>query len=72
MIRIKLHEQMGKKRIRSIRQLSEETGISRVPLANLYNETGKGIEYETLNTLCQFFKCSIGDLLEHVPDQEGS
>lgn len=66
MIKIKLHEQMGKKKIRSIRQLSEETGISRVPLSNLYNENGKGIEYETLNTLCRFFGCSIGDLLEYV------
>lgn len=66
MIKIKLHEQMGKKKIRSIRQLSEETGISRVPLSNLYNENGKGIEYETLNTLCRFFGCSIGDILEYV------
>lgn len=64
MIHIKLHEQMGMKKIRSIRQLSEVTGINRVSLSNLYNGKAKGIDFSTLNTLCTFFNCSIGDLLE--------
>lgn len=68
MIKSKLSIQMGMKKIRSIRQLSEETGISRLSLTKLYDGEGKGIEWNTLNTLCTFFNCSIGELLEYVPD----
>lgn len=68
MINSKLHIQMGTKKIKSIRQLSEETGISRLSLTKLYNGDAKGIEFSTLNTLCNFFNCSIEDIIEHVPD----
>ena len=70
MITSKLNIQMGIKKIRSIRQLSEETGISRLSLTKLYDGEGKGIEWSTLNTLCSYFNCTIGDLLEYVPDKK--
>lgn len=69
MIVSKLHVQMGLNKIRSIRQLSELTGISRLSLTKLYDGDAKGIEFATLNTLCSFFDCSISDLLEYVPDK---
>lgn len=69
MIHIKLHEQMGKHKIKSILQLSEATGISRLSLTKMYNGNGKGVEYETLNTLCSFFNCTIGDLLEYEQEK---
>lgn len=68
MINSKLHIQMGTKKIKSIRQLSEETGISRLSLTKIYNGDAKGIEFNTLNTLCNFFECDISDILEYVPD----
>lgn len=68
MIATKLHIQMGNRKIKSIRQLSEETGISRLSLTKLYDGDAKGVEFQTLNTLCAFFGCPIGDLLEYVPD----
>lgn len=68
MIKSKLHILMGEKKIRSIRQLSEETKISRLSLTRLYDDTAKGVELETLNTLCAFFNCALSDLLEYVPD----
>lgn len=68
MIISNLNVHMGIKKIRSIRQLSEETGISRLSLTRLYDGDGKGIEWNTLNTLCTFFNCNVGDLLEFVPD----
>jgi putative transcriptional regulator len=64
MIKSRLHILMGQHKIRSIRQLSEETKISRLALTKLYDGKGKGIEWNTLATLCRFFKCAIGDLLE--------
>ena len=69
MIISKLNVLMGIKKIRSIRQLSEETKISRLSLTKLYDGDGKGIEWTTLNTLCTFFNCDVGELLEFVPDK---
>jgi len=68
MIQSKLHILMGTRKIKSIRQLSEETGISRLTLTKIYDMTGKGIEYDTINTLCKFFNCSLSELLEYVED----
>lgn len=68
MINIKLHILMGHKKIKSIRQLSEETSVTRLSLTKLYNGEAKGIEFNTLNTLCKFFDCDISDILEYVPD----
>jgi putative transcriptional regulator len=59
---------MGEKRIRSIRQLSEETKINRLSLTKIYDGEAKGVDLATLNTLCTFFDCSVGDLLEFVKD----
>lgn len=65
-IQSKLHILMGHKKIKSIRQLSEETGISRLSLTKLYDGTAKGVEFGTLTTLCRYFNCSVCDLLEFV------
>lgn len=63
MIKSRLHILMGEKKIRSIRQLSEETKVSRLSLTKLYDGISKGIEFETLETLCVYFGCEIGDLI---------
>jgi len=68
MINSKLHILMGHKKIKSIRQLSEETEITRLSLTKLYKGEAKGIEFATLNTLCTFFECDISDILEFIPD----
>lgn len=63
MIKSNLHILMGTNKIKSIRQLSELTGISRLSLTRIYDGDGKGIEYATLNTLCRHFQCSVCDIL---------
>lgn len=63
MIKSNLHILMGQHKIKSIRQLSESTGISRLSLTKIYDGEGKGIEYATLDTLCRYFKCQVGDIL---------
>ncbi|KWX71585.1 Cro/Cl family transcriptional regulator [Paenibacillus riograndensis] len=68
MINSKLHILMGHKKIKSIRQLAEETSITRLSLTKLYNGESKGIEFNTLNTLCKYFDCDICDILEYEKD----
>jgi putative transcriptional regulator len=70
MIHSKLHVLMGQHKIKSIRQLSEQTGISRLSLTKLYDGEGKGIEYATLNTLCKFFQCNVGDILVYEGEND--
>lgn len=70
MIKSRLHNLMGENKIRSINQLSNDTGISRLTLTNIYNDSGKAIEYETMDKLCRFFNCAVGDLLEYVEKEQ--
>jgi len=53
-----------------IAELSRRAQISRKALYDIYHERKKGIEYETLAKLCKALDCSVGDLLEYVPDDE--
>lgn len=71
MIRVKLSEMMGKHKVKNFSELERETGITRKTLTKLYDGDGKGIEYDTLNALCSYFGCTVGELLEFVPDEKG-
>lgn len=62
-VKNRLHILMGEKRIRSINQLSKDTGITRQTLTRIYNEEAERLDFETIGTLCDYFGCEIGDLL---------
>lgn len=53
----------------SISELSRRTGISRPTLTALANNTGKGIQFDTIDTLCGFFRISVSDLLLLIQPQ---
>lgn len=50
----------------NISTLSNNTGISRNALSALYHNTGKGFQYDTLDTLCDYFDVPIERLLTHI------
>lgn len=62
-VRTRLHILMGEKKIRSINQLSKETGITRATLTRIYDEEANQLDFQTIGKLCTFFECEIGDLL---------
>lgn len=62
-VKFNLHVLMGQHKIRSINKLSEETGISRPTLTRIYNGESDRIEMGTIQTLCDYFKCDVGDLM---------
>lgn len=47
--------------------VSNETGISRTTLTSLANNYSKGIQFETLNTLCNYLKVTPNQLLSYLP-----
>ena len=50
-------------RLENITTVCKNTGISRTTLTNRYHKRCKSITNDTLETLCDYFDCDIGDLL---------
>lgn len=54
---------LAKKKLK-MSDIVRETGISRNTIRALYYETAKGIQFETLEKICNYLQCEIGDLFE--------
>ena len=67
MIKNHLSRLMGEKRY-TIVEVANKTGMSTSTISNLYNEKVKRMDYDTLEKLCKLFNCTVGDLIEYVPD----
>ena len=63
MIKSKLPQLMADEKIRSISELSRITKLNRRTLTNLYDEKSNGIDFSTLEALCKYFNCQVGDIL---------
>lgn len=61
---------MGKNKM-SRKDVSELTGIRPNTVSALYDETIQRLDKDMINKLCKAFKCTISDLLEYIPDEEG-
>ncbi len=47
-------------------EIANETGIHRTTLSKIVNQRNYNTTTENIDKLCTFFKCQIGDLMEHV------
>ncbi len=63
MIRCNLSRMMGERKVK-IADVARDTGLNRSTVTALYNETATRIDLDTIEKLCKFFNCTIGDLLE--------
>lgn len=68
-IRVHLGRLLGERKLRAS-EVARKTGINKNTLSSLYNEKVSGIRFDTLEKLCKFLNCSIGDLIEYVPDKK--
>lgn len=50
------------------KDIHEKTGLSESTLSDLRSNLTKGYEARTINLICKYFNCKVGDLLEYVPD----
>ena len=62
MILSKLSEILGRKKLK-LSNVIRDTRISRPTLTNLYYNVGKGINFDTLSTLCAYLSITTSDLL---------
>lgn len=67
MIKCNLSELIGARKIK-IADVARDTGINRSTLTRLYHETNARIDYDTLEALCRYFECEVGDFLEIVDE----
>jgi len=56
---------MGEKKIK-IADVVRDTGVNRSTVTRLYHETTTRIDFETLETLCVYLECEVGDLIKIV------
>lgn len=75
MIRIRLAELMAEHSFHAGRrvewkEVAEATGIHRATLSKMVSSIGYNATIANLDRLCRYFKCTPGDLLVYVPDEE--
>ncbi len=71
MVRCHLSTLMGRDKLR-ISDVSRLTGLNRSTVTSLYKETVTRIDVTAIDALCSLFRCSVGELFEHVPDSDRS
>ncbi len=65
MIRCNLSRMMGERKLK-VSDVERATGLHRHKISALYKETAVKIDLDTIDKLCVFFECAVGDLLERV------
>lgn len=55
-------------RLMKISKISEDTGISRTTLTNLYYRRCTAISFEVLDKLCTYLNCGVEDIVEFKKD----
>ena len=59
-------KEFAEKRKITMKEVSEETGISSATLNRIANVAGYGTNTETIDALCKYFDCQPGELLAWV------
>lgn len=67
MVKCHLARLMGERKMK-IMDVARETGLHRNTVTLLYKETAQRIELDAIEKLCHLFECSVGDLLEVIPE----
>lgn len=64
-IKVNLSKLLGERKLRAS-EVARKTGINKNTLSALYNENVSGIKFDTLEKLCKFLGCSVGELVEYI------
>lgn len=73
MIRFRLKEliadkEFREKRVMTLAEVAESTGIHRVTLSKIANNRGYHTGTEILDRLCRYFGCEIGQVAVYIED----
>jgi len=68
MIKCHLSKLMGEKKLKIV-DVARDTGVNRGTITRLYHETASRVELETIDALCRYLDCEVGDLFEFMDKQ---
>ncbi len=68
MPRLKLGKEERERRKLTYRIIASEAGISSGVVTRLMNGVPDRIDTAIIETLCRYFGCGVGELLEYVPN----
>ncbi|NOH98988.1 helix-turn-helix transcriptional regulator [Vibrio sp. 99-70-13A1] len=63
MIKCHLSTLLGARKLK-IADVVRDTGINRSTVNRLFHETNNRIDFETLEKICVYLNCTVGELLE--------
>lgn len=63
---------MMARRKMSLNELSEKMDITPANLSVLKTGKAKAVRFSTLEAVCRVLECQPGDILEYVPDKDGT
>lgn len=61
MIKCRLSILMGERKLR-VADVARGTGLSRSTVTSLYKETAERVDLDTIDALCDFLGCEVGEL----------
>ena len=70
MLKCKLSNLMGERKILKLSEVAQATGINRNTLTSMYYDRATRIELPISNRLCKYFNCTMADLFEYTPDED--
>lgn len=59
-------------RLLKVSDVSRDTGISRTTLTALYYRRNAGIQFDTLDRLCEYFNCNIEEIIFYQEEENES
>lgn len=69
MIKCHLSTLLGAKKLK-IADVVRETGVNRSTVNRLFHETNNRIDFETLEKICLYLNCTVGEFLEVRKENE--
>ena len=68
MIEVRIAE-MLEKRGKSRYWLAKQAGLSQPTISKLFKQETKGIDFATLERICEVLACETGDVIVYVPNK---
>ena len=73
MLRFKVKELLAQRefkerRVIALTEVATATGMNRMTLSKIANNSGANTTSDNLDKLCTYFECKIEDLVEHLPE----
>lgn len=67
MIKCRLSILLAERKLR-VADAARDSGLSKTTLHKLYNEQSTRIDFETMDRLCRYLNCQVGDLFHFIDE----